>query len=265
VLVTFREKGDGKPLFFVHGGGGGVMHVRDLMQDLKCSNPLYGLHAPPLDGGERLPRAIQKFAARYVAEIRKVQPAGPYHILGFSAGGTIAYEMARQLQESGEGVALLGLIETATRRYRTAVRDARIVFFRGIVRRRITFYQAAKQCYGHTRKFFVRLREKAPCELRHAFGLAIPYGEREYFYMRWFRDILTNYTPKPYLGPITLFASQAELDAYRSMWSTLAIGGLTVRDLPLAPDHSSVVLLPNSRFLAAQIDASLHDLDAANR
>jgi pimeloyl-ACP methyl ester carboxylesterase len=129
VLVTFRESGDGPPLFFVHGGGGGVMYLRDLMQDLKCSNPLYGLHAPPLDGKERLPRIIEKFAARYVDEIRKVQPAGPYHILGFSAGGTIAYEMARQLQEAGEVVTLLGLIETGTGRYRTAIREARAALY----------------------------------------------------------------------------------------------------------------------------------------
>jgi len=265
VLVTFRESGDGPPLFFVHGGGGGVMYLRDLMQDLKCSNPLYGLHAPPLDGKERLPRIIEKFAARYVDEIRKAQPAGPYHILGFSAGGTIAYEMARQLQEAGEVVTLLGLIETGTGRYRTAIREARAAFIRQITRQHITLFQAAKQTYGDTRKFLKRLREKAPCELRHAFGLAIPYDEREYFYMRWFRDIMVNYTPRPYLGPITLFASQSKLDAYRSMWSDLAVGGLIVRDLPEAPDHSSVVLLPNSRFLAAQIDASVNALAAAKQ
>ena len=47
---------------------------------------------------------------------------------------------------------------------------------------------------------------------------------------------------------------------YQSMWSSLAVGGLIVRDLPEASDHSSIVLLPASRFLAAQIDASLNDL-----
>jgi hypothetical protein len=110
------------------------------------------------------------------------------------------------------------------------------------------------------RKATNRWAEKAPCELRHALGLAVPYDEREYFYMRWFRDVEAGYTPGPYRGPITLFASQPRLDAYRSMWSDLAVGGLIVRHLPQAPDHSSVVLLPNSRFLAMQIDASLGEL-----
>jgi enterobactin synthetase component F len=254
LLVTFREKGDGAPLFFVHGGGGGVMYVRDLMQDLKCGNPLYGLHAPPVDGTGRLPRSVEKFAATYVGEIRKMQPIGPYHIIGFSVGGTIAYEIARQLQDSGETVALLGLIETDTGRYRNLARKTGAA-----VIRRATIFQAVKRIYGTARKTVKRIKDKAPNELRHALGLAVPHDEREYFYMRWFRDIETTYTPRLYRGPVAHFACQTRLESYRTMWSTLAVGGLIMRSLPLA-DHNDVVLLPNSRFLAMQIDASLNAL-----
>jgi amino acid adenylation domain-containing protein len=262
LLVAFRDTGEGVPLFFVHGGGGGVMHVHDLMQDLKCRNPLYGLHAPALDGQERLPRSIEKFAADYLAEIRNVQPHGPYHLIGFSAGGTIAYEMACQLQEAGEAVSLLGIIETNTGRYRSSIRQARAAHIRRIISPHTSAIEAVKLIVGPIRKAANRLKEKAPGELRHALGLAVPYDEREYFYMRWFRDVEGCYTPGQYRGPITLFASQPTLDAYQTMWSDLAVGGLIVRNLPEASDHSSVVLLPNSRFLAAQIDASLNELDA---
>jgi thioesterase domain-containing protein len=204
-----------------------------------------------------LPRSIEKFAARYVAEIRKVQPRGPYHIIGFSAGGTVGYEMARQLQQAGETVALLGIIETNTGRYRSAIRQERADRFRRIVGRKTTTVEAVKLIWGPMRKAAKRLADKAPSEMRHALGLAVPHEEREYFYMRWFRDVEARYTPGPYLGPITLFASQPKLDAYQRMWTELAIGGLIVRHLPQASDHSSVVLLPSSRFLAMQIDASL--------
>jgi enterobactin synthetase component F len=257
LLAAFRAQGEGPPLFFVHGGGGGVMYVRDLMRDLRCDNPLYGLHAPAVDGLERLPRVVETFAARYVAEIRKVQPRGPYHIIGFSIGGTIAYEMARQLQDAGESVAFLGLIETDTGRYRHVAPRRRAAFLQRITGS--SSFQAAKFLYGSTRKALKRIHEKAPNELRHALGLAIPHDEREYFYMRWFRDIEHSYTPKAYRGPITLFACQVRLDSYRTMWSALALGGLTLRGLPLA-DHNDVVLLPNSRFLAAEIDRSLKSL-----
>jgi thioesterase domain-containing protein len=232
------------------------------MQDLKCTNPLYGLHAPAVDGIGRLPRSIERFAAAYIAAIRKVQPTGPYHLIGFSAGGTIAYEMARQLQECGEAVSLLGIIETNTGRYRHGKREARAAHFRRIASRDTTAVEAAKLILAPLRKAARGLKEKAPNELRHALGLAVPYDEREYFYMRWFRDVEARYTPGPYRGPITLFASQHKLDAYRVMWTDLAVGGLIVRHLPEAPDHSSVVLLPHSRFLAAQIDASLNELAA---
>jgi len=122
--------------------------------------------------------------------------------------------------------------------------------------------EAVKLIVGPMRKAANRLVEKAPGELRHALGLAVPYDEREYFYMRWFRDVEARYAPGPYHGPITLFASQGRVEKFRAMWADLAVGGLIVRDLPLTPDHSQVVLLPNSRFLAAQIDASLSELAA---
>ncbi len=67
----------------------------------------------PLDSmGSRL--SIAKFdhvAARYIEEIRQVQPHGPYMLGGYCLGGTLALEMARQLIESGESIGLLALIE----------------------------------------------------------------------------------------------------------------------------------------------------------
>src|SRR5262249_8590084 len=163
-----------------------------------------GLHAPALDGLGRLPRTIEKFAAAYIREIRNIQPAGPYHLIGFSAGGTIAYEMARQLQHAGEMVSLLGIIETNTGRYRDGLRHARAAHIRRITSPDTSAIEAVKLIIGPIRKAANRLKEKAPGELRHALGLAVPYDEREYFYMRWFRDVEGYYTPGPYRGPITL-------------------------------------------------------------
>src|SRR5258708_37131829 len=107
----------------------------------------------------RLPRSDEKFAGIYVGEIRKVQRTGPYHIIGFSVGGTIAYEIARQLQESGEAVALLGLIETDTGRYRKIARKAGAA-----VLRRSTIFQTVKQVYGTARQTVKRIKEKRPNE-----------------------------------------------------------------------------------------------------
>ncbi len=65
-------------------------------------------------GSTRFPARSPELAARYVDRIRAVQPDGPYHLLGWSAGGTIAHEMAVQLREAGQRVALLALLDTFT-------------------------------------------------------------------------------------------------------------------------------------------------------
>ncbi len=72
---------------------------------------LYGLQATGFDD---IPDSIGELAARYVAEIRKVRPDGPYHLLGWSVGGTIAHEMAVQLREHGEQVGAVVLLDTLT-------------------------------------------------------------------------------------------------------------------------------------------------------
>jgi len=259
LLVTFRENGEGPPLFFVHGGGGGVMYVSDLMQDLRCLNPIYGLHAPPLDGGARLPRRIEEFSTRYIREIRKVQPVGPYNIIGYSGGGTIAYEMARQLRQSGDMVAFLGLIETTTTRYRGSAVPIPAEAPSIITGSDAPLFRTVKRAYGNARKAITKIKYESPNKIRHALGIAIPHAERDGFFMRWFAKAETIYEPQPYPGPVTLFARKETAGLYQSLWAKLIGHALIIRELPV-DRHLGIVALPTSRFLAAQIDASLKAL-----
>ncbi|WNI33919.1 thioesterase domain-containing protein [Streptomyces sp. ITFR-6] len=73
--------------------------------------PVYGLQTPNLDGGEPFPESIEEMAAVCVRELRAVQPAGPYHLMGWSFGGNVVQEVAVQLQEAGEQVALLAILD----------------------------------------------------------------------------------------------------------------------------------------------------------
>ncbi|MFI0263704.1 alpha/beta fold hydrolase [Streptomyces sp. NPDC017056] len=59
------------------------------------------------------PATVADMAADYLEQIRTVQPAGPYHLLGWSFGGAVAHAMATRLQEQGEQVALLALLDSA--------------------------------------------------------------------------------------------------------------------------------------------------------
>ncbi len=112
-LVAIQPNGTKPPLFYIHPFGGNVLVYRDLALSLGDDRPMYGLQPRGLDGKIQPSNSIQEMAEFYLAQIRKVQPEGPYHFVGLSIGGTIAWEMACQLQEQGESVGLLGLLDTS--------------------------------------------------------------------------------------------------------------------------------------------------------
>ncbi|MBL8279108.1 MAG: AMP-binding protein, partial [Pelomonas sp.] len=112
-LVRIRPAGQLTPLFLVHPGEGEVDYVRRLAAVLDPDLPLYALAATGLAPGETPLDDITEIARRYVNEVRAVQPDGPYRLGGWSAGGNIAYEMARQLIDAGATVSLLALIDSA--------------------------------------------------------------------------------------------------------------------------------------------------------
>jgi thioesterase domain-containing protein len=90
-----------------------VLCYQELSRHIGRQRPFYGLQAPDIDSGAH-PGGIEGLAALYVAAIRSVQAKGPYHLGGWSMGGVIAYEMARQLQQAGEQIGTLALIESYT-------------------------------------------------------------------------------------------------------------------------------------------------------
>ncbi|WP_340373784.1 SDR family NAD(P)-dependent oxidoreductase [Streptomyces sp. SS7] len=96
----------GRPLFTFHPAGGPTSVYRPLTQLLPSDQAVYGMER--LDGVD----TMEEKAAHYVRLIRELQPAGPYRLLGWSFGGCLAYESARQLAEAGEQVGFLGLIDT---------------------------------------------------------------------------------------------------------------------------------------------------------
>ncbi|MFE2378170.1 amino acid adenylation domain-containing protein [Streptomyces sp. NPDC059398] len=110
-LLPLRTAGGLPPLFCVHPAGGLAWSYAGLLPHLDEGRPLYGLQSPNLDGGAPFPDSIEAMAAVYVAELRTVQPHGPYHLLGWSFGGNVVQEVAVQLQEAGERVALLALLD----------------------------------------------------------------------------------------------------------------------------------------------------------
>ncbi len=109
VLVEVQPGGGRRPLFCVHPVGGEVLCYGDLARSLGPDQPLYGLQSPQLD--EASPQSVEAMAACYLAALRAAQPAGPYALAGWSMGGVVAFEMARQLAAAGERAELLAMID----------------------------------------------------------------------------------------------------------------------------------------------------------
>jgi thioesterase domain-containing protein len=271
-LTAFRDHGSDSPLVFVHAMFGDVGYARELARHLKCDRPVFGLRPPALDGKEQIARTMEAIAANYVAEIRAFQRKGPYFLAGHSIGGRIAFEMAQQLLQQGESVAFLGLIDTfeisaPKRRETAAPRAARHVrALRQRTLREMANYigmRAAKNLdYG------LALARLAALEhLPKGIGLQLikppSYLARPDLYRSIHQQASRRYVPRPYAGSITLFSSKGLTEFHRTYWQPLALGGLTVTEIPAG--HTGMVWPPYSALLAEKFDAFLDSASAERR
>ncbi len=111
-LVAMQPDGAGPPLFLVHPLGGNVMCYADLVRRLGPDQPCYALQARGMEAGREPFTSIREMAAAYIDAVRTAQARGPYHLAGYSFGGFVVYEMARQLLERGQAVRLAALLDT---------------------------------------------------------------------------------------------------------------------------------------------------------
>ncbi|NUQ72859.1 MAG: KR domain-containing protein, partial [Polyangiaceae bacterium] len=111
-LVALRPDGDRSPLFCVHAGTGGVEVFTGVAARLRARRPFIGVQAWGIRPGEEVRTSFVDMAASYLDAIRRVQPAGPYLLGGYSLGGVLAFEMASQLEARGETVERLVLIDS---------------------------------------------------------------------------------------------------------------------------------------------------------
>ncbi|MDO8942829.1 MAG: alpha/beta fold hydrolase, partial [Desulfobacterales bacterium] len=217
--------------------------------ELGPDQPFYGLQPQGLDGRTEPLHSVQDMAARYVAEIRNVAPHGPYYLLGYSLGGAVAFEMAHQLEARGQRVAFLGLIDSGFPRAADAKSLPLLVRLRlhakEIFRRTPTdaIRYVGRRINALRRRIALAADSRDSCERRVALA-----GEAAW----------RNYTPEPWAGRLTLFASTGPEDTiwedFRPRWSTV-VGGMDV--VAVCGTHASIVSGADVVGLAAAIRTSL--------
>ncbi|RZK59633.1 MAG: non-ribosomal peptide synthetase, partial [Hymenobacter sp.] len=111
-LVPIKPQGTKTPLYIVHGAGLNVLIFKAMSSKMAPDQPVYGLQAKGLDGVQEPCESVEDMAAHYIEAIVGANPTGPYALAGYSYGGIVAFEMARQLTAVGKQVTFLGLFDT---------------------------------------------------------------------------------------------------------------------------------------------------------
>ncbi len=255
-LVAMHD-GDGgarAPFFLIAGMFGNVLNLRHLAHLLGADRPFYGLQARGLYGGEAPHDSIEEAARDYIAEIRQVQPEGPYMLGGFSGGGITAYEAARQLEAAGERVSLVVMLDTPLPQRRPLTTADRLI---------IQWHQAREKgplyplIWARNRIAWeiVKRRDTGETEVEHAFHNA----EIESAFYR----AIASYQVQPWNGPVTLYRpplsgkwtvsggklvnDERTYVLHDNDWGSV-VPGVEVFEVP--GDHDSMVLEPNVRVLA---------------
>ena len=113
-LVPLVEGGAGEPLFVFHWGNGAVRFTADVARGWAAERPVYGFEAVGYRGPVCPLVTIQDMADRYLAELVRAQPAGPYHLAGVCQGSVVMVEVARRLRDRGQDVRLLAMVKPPT-------------------------------------------------------------------------------------------------------------------------------------------------------
>ncbi|MEV0445940.1 amino acid adenylation domain-containing protein [Streptomyces spectabilis] len=111
-VLPIRSSGSRPPLFCFHPALGLSLPYAGLAARLGPDRPVFGLQSPHIGGSSRLPASVEEVAEEYVGRIREIRPHGPYHLLGWSFGGLLAFEAAVRLRAAGEAVASLTVVDS---------------------------------------------------------------------------------------------------------------------------------------------------------
>ncbi|MES1192113.1 MAG: amino acid adenylation domain-containing protein [Steroidobacter sp.] len=256
-LVPIQREGNKPPLYCVHGAGGNVLNLWALSRYLGEQQPFYGVQAKGIDGLAAPMRDIQQMADAYLQEIRQVQPAGPYYLSGYCAGGWVALEIARRLRAEGEQVALLALLDCyhpALQSKPTPMRN----FLAGMNVEGLSYlWRKAPQRIGY---YLQEMRRSITIAVHRLLRRPVPIELREYWLTRAMTMASFRYHPAPYEGDVVLMRATDMDPQLRDVgacmgWDDVMKGKIDINDV--AGDHHTLAQEPHVVDLASSLHAHM--------
>jgi surfactin family lipopeptide synthetase A len=226
-LITIQPEGTRPPFFCVHGGAGSTLFLHRLSRRLGTDFPFYSIEPEGMDGKKLEHRSVEEMAVHYLAQIRKVQPHGPYYLGGYCFGGIVAFEMARILQAQGEPPALVALFSAALRFNHAVPQLAVQPPPRPFGARAATALSSPiKTVTDRSRTaywWFLPVLRTSIYKSLFGLGLRVPPDMRTMYVAQTLGQAERAYKPKPYLGSLVLFYGPGTLDFGPNLgWDGLA-------------------------------------------
>jgi amino acid adenylation domain-containing protein len=275
-LRAINPHGSLPPLFLVHDLMGEVARYADIARHLGDDQPVWGLECTTDSD------SIELMAARYLTEIRRIQPSGPYRLGGWCFGGVVAFEMAHQLRANGEEVAFLALIgisawdfpqlvaPSAWRRYQLS--NGRGLQARARFHLSAARAMSTREGTNYLVRKIIRLapRLQTGTSQRLASLLRRPRHPDSRSGLSRRRQAFARYIALPYPGRVVLILAAEETAGYSSDpasdWRRLGTAGVDIIELP--GNHDEILAEPHAQELADRLRELLlatgGDLDAAS-
>ncbi|MEO7530672.1 MAG: alpha/beta fold hydrolase, partial [Sediminibacterium sp.] len=267
-LVPVKSSGSKPPLYIVHGDGLNVMVFNSIPKYLDAEQPVFGLQPRGLDGIEEPDESMEEIAAYYIADILKHNPQGPYFLAGYSFGGIVAFEMAKQLRAAGHDVKMLAMFDTnvgninhtgsnAERLWKKiSLQFPKMVFIAGSLLR----YPGNVLSY----QWFVVKRKWHTMMSRVGLSIENEAEEMPAHQKRIIEKHLLaykNYNMTRYEGKIDLFRVQQRVyfldDPIYLGWKRLASKGVSIHEVP--GDHRTFLLTPNDRVFGKTLQSVIDE------
>ncbi|ESZ19950.1 hypothetical protein X734_31850 [Mesorhizobium sp. L2C084A000] len=278
-LVPIQTGGSRAPLFCPHPIGGQVFIYMPLARALGPEQPLFGLQARGLNGEARPHLSIPVMAREYIEAIKSVQPHGPYQIVGLSMGGSIAWEMACQLRDTGDEVTILGLLDAkalhkqedhTSDRYHGLLGNSPIPEW--LSQQAVTLSLLFPALKKHWRKLKPTKRERqvsALLDFGRQAGDVPDMSETQLDHLLMVaeanRIALRDYVPRRNDSRSVLFVAKKGLRISTNQpdgdlgWKQFARGHLEIHEVP--GDHYTMVAPPHVSVLAKKLDTYLNRND----
>jgi acyl-coenzyme A synthetase/AMP-(fatty) acid ligase/acyl carrier protein len=275
LLVRIRPDTSERPPFFcVPGAGGNVLNMRPLAMALPADFPFYCFQYKGLNDSEPF-ESVEETARCYLDEIRQVQPHGPYYLGGYCYGGLVAFEIARRLEELGEPVAALVLMEASNPTFVRSLsapewlfRNVRFGMWRVAWHARRMLTQRPDEWLGYIGRLRKALRKHLGDSAERAAGReaeiiealpGTPLGKNLKRVIHATFIAASKFVLKPYAGRALIFRNSARnfdpYDDYYLGWESVVRGGIECFEFE--GDHLGMLEEPAVRLIAEKLNAEL--------